>query len=184
VSANPKVIRATYLETEEHCLRAWGRNPKKPRFWLVLCIAVPISFGVILLEEFKNTRSRRTVDWTAVLVPIVVGLLLSLWISPLGQRWQLRKSLRKVLCNPPTEAWFEFAEDGFMASGKGGQSSFHPWATVPSAVQFSEGVLIYFAEHEQSYFWIPQSAFGSPQDYEALLALVGAKVKRVEKSKR
>lgn len=109
---------------------------------------------------------------------------MTLWIGPIGQRRRLRKSLRKDLSNPPTEAWLEFAESGFMTSGKGGQSSFHPWATVPHAIEFSDGLLVYFGDNEYSFFWVPHSAFGSHQDYEVMLALVRAKVKRVDKSKR
>ena len=169
------VIRARYLETEEHLLAAWDRNPGKPRLWIILLIALPLAGLLTLPGSFRDRAKGDKVWWSGPAAFLVVSTLAAWWISPAGQRRQIRKSLRKLLVTPPTEAWYEFSEAGFLSTGQGGKSAFHPWATVPKVLQLSDGLLVYFDQN--SYYWVPKQAFASTEDYGIVVKLAQTKVK-------
>jgi len=98
------------------------------------------------------------------------------WVlGPRSQREHALKNIRKQLTSPPTEAWFEFSEAGFMSTGQGGRSAFYPWTTVPKILQRPDGFLVYFDAH--NYYWIPLHAFVSADDYRTAAELARSKVK-------
>jgi len=158
------VIRAHFLETEEYLLEAWARNPKKQRFWTIYA-GVVIAIGLIVALELSKPRRDRF-WWFAPAAGFVAAMFALYWFSPPGQRRQIRRTIRKQLVSPPAEAWFEFSDAGFLSTGRGGRSEFHPWSTVPKVVETPDGLLLYF--HEHYYYWVPQRAFECPEDYDVV----------------
>lgn len=167
-------IRAKFLETPEHYLEAQDNNPRKSNFWVV-------AFGVVmLLSVLFSLQARLEIEkgdrhwWVSVVAGGFAALLALLFISPAGQRWQIRRRLRKELSDPPTTAWFEFGEDGFISTGQGGRTSFHPWPTIPKAVERKNGVVLYF--DKDVYYWIPARAFERREGFDSFLQRVSDKV--------
>ncbi|MBL9172337.1 MAG: hypothetical protein JNL10_02280 [Verrucomicrobiales bacterium] len=174
-----KVIRAKFLETEGHYLTAWERHPRNTA-WIWIIIAIPLVIGLLNLPGIIKDQKAGRNEWWAALIPVLlISILVWFYMSPSGQRRSIRKSLKKVLRSPPVEAWFEFADAGFLATGRDGRNSFHPWVAVPKAIECSDGVLIYIDDTNQAFFWLPQTAFSSPDDYSALKQLLIAKVRNV-----
>ena len=74
------VIRARYLETEEHSLEAWDRNPKKQRAW-TLYVGVAIAIGLIVALELSKPRRDRF-WWFAPAATFVIVMFALCWLSP------------------------------------------------------------------------------------------------------
>ena len=176
------VIRARYLETEEYLLAAWDRNPAKSRVWNLVLLALTIAGLVALVEDLRARAKGDPGWWVTSATVLFFAALFILLLNPLSQRYQVRKTIRKRLTSPPTEAWFEFSEDGFMSTGQGGRSAFHPWATIPKVLQLRDGFLAYFDEH--NYYWIPLDAFASADEFASVAKLAQTKVKLFQQAMR
>ncbi|HEU0010612.1 MAG TPA: YcxB family protein [Verrucomicrobiae bacterium] len=172
------VIRAHYLETEEYFVEAWDRNPRKQRMWTIYA-GVVIGLGVIVALELSKPRRDRF-WWFAPAAAFVIAMFAMYWLSPPGQRRQIRRTIRKRLASPPAEAWFEFSDAGFLSTGRDGRSGFHPWSTVAKVVQLPDGLLLYFDENY--YHWVPQRAFGCPEDYATVNTIAANKAKLFQRA--
>jgi hypothetical protein len=174
------VIRARYLENEEYLLAAWDRNPAKSRAWNLVLIALSIAFLLTLPVSFRERAKGDPGWWITSATALFIAAFLIWWLNPLNQRRLVRKSIRKRITSPPTEAWFEFSEDGFMITGQGGRSAFHPWSTIPKVLQLCDGFLAYFDEHY--YYWVPLDTFASAEEYGTVTKLAQSKVKRFQQT--
>ena len=175
-------IRVGYLENEEHYFEAAAQDPLRRSIWLM--VGLPCCFGFILFGWQTLTDYRNGVHlwWIHGLIgALFVGFVLVLF-GPIGQRWLLKKALRKRLANPPTQAWFEFTEAGFLSTGREGSSSHHPWTLVPRVIERPKGLLIYV--EERMFFWVPKRVFSSPKDFTDLIDLILTRVKRFERVKK
>lgn len=181
MNAAGPVIRARYLENEDYCLAAWDRNPKKSKTWIHLLIVFPIVGLIVLPGTFKDPARGDPMWWVKPAVFVFVAMLAAWWSSPKFHRRQFQKNVRRLLASPPTEAWFEFSDAGFLSTGRDGRSGFHPWNTVPKVKQLADGLLIYF--DEQHYFWVPQQAFANAEDYGAVVNLSQTKAKVFQPAK-
>lgn len=144
--------------------------------WIIILAVIAVLFW------FGSAGDRKKGDhlwWLAPMAGLLAAGFACYWLSPADQRRQLRKSLSKVITDPPAQGWFEFADAGFLSAGKAGRSSFHPWSTISSVVECADALVIYFEEN--TYYWVPQSAFGSSQDYTALIDLVAKNVAPFER---
>lgn len=169
------VIRASFPETEEHLLEAWERDPRRGiRSWTsipsvivaaTLLVCVPMG-----IYEFANGDSRW---WIAIPIGIVTIAVMLHQHNPAGRRRQMKKIFKDLVTDPPTEKRFEFRSDGFVSSAGNGSTTFHPWPTVPLAVQWADGLVIFC--DRGICFWLPERVFAQPQDYLALVELIGQK---------
>src|SRR5215217_1956824 len=109
MSESPKMVRATVVETNEYFLQALRRSPK-PQKLLTLLFVPPIVVLAITLLDVLRGRTKNDHFWW---IPLVATLLLCGWIywwsSPPGQEVRLKKSLKKIVTDPPIEAHFEFS---------------------------------------------------------------------------
>jgi hypothetical protein len=182
VNTGPRVIRVTLLETEEVFLEALEQNPRNRHPWLKLgavLLMLGFFFGTLVVAEYRHGEKIQDLPW----IPITLSGGVALYVfAPPAQRWRFRRQLRKHLTDPPTEAWFEFGESGYLSTGKGGRSAFYPWPTVHSVVESPYGLAI--GTSKEVFQWIPKRAFENAQDYDTLLGWVTQKVSRFERVRR
>jgi hypothetical protein len=94
-------------------------------------------------------------------------------------KWQFSRSLRKNLTQPPTQAWFEFADAGFLSAGRAGSSLHVPWTLVQRVIETRDGLLI--GTGNDTYYWLPERVFASRVDFENLIGLIATKVTRFDR---
>jgi hypothetical protein len=178
VNAPSSSIRICVLETEEYFLEAFAHDPIRKRMWLIGSAASWFIFGYFVLDSVIARRKGHRHWRLGAAIGFFVSVLMSLWFSPAGQKWQLKRNLHKRLTRPPTQAWFEFREAGFLSAGREGSSSHHPWTLVQRVIEKTAGLLIYIDEN--AYFWVPKRAFSSPEDFARLVELIITRVKRFD----
>src|SRR5258708_33998549 len=94
-------------------------------------------------------------------------------------KWQLSRSFRKNLTQPPTQAWFEFADAGFLSAGRAGSSVHVPWTLVQRVIETRDGLLI--GNGNDAFYWLPERVFASPADFKNLIGLITTKVTRFDR---
>ena len=169
------VIRVHYLETEEHFLAAWDRNPRKSKAWILALIALAVVGLVNLPSILREIAKENPGAWMSLVALLLLAAFVIWLLGPGSQRKEVRKSIQKLLTTPPAEAWIEFSDAGFMSTGQGGKSAFYPWTTVSKVLQVADGLLICVDEH--AYYWIPQHLFASAEDYGIVTKLAQTKAK-------
>jgi YcxB-like protein len=184
VSEAPTVIRAGYLDTEEFHIAAWEHNSKRPPIALIVQWMVPIAASVLIYFAVRDYLNGVRGWWAGLLQGFVAILLVWFLFSPTAIRWRIRRHCRKNQKNPPIKGWFEFSEEGFMATADGGSSSFHPWPKAVSATEYPDGITLYLDDVGFGCYWIPATAFASATDYSTVLARVVSKVSKFEKRRR
>lgn len=176
MSTTGPVIRAQYLETEEYFLEVWDRNPRKAgsiRF--VIIAAGAIAIGVMLLDKYVGQHG---FWWGPPAAGLLAALCVVYFCLPQGHRRHFRRSIRKQLANPPAQSSFEFTDAGIRWTGADGRSVFSPWSIVPQVVQLPDGLVVCF---ERSYYWVPQRAFASPEDYATASTIAETNAKQYQR---
>jgi hypothetical protein len=165
------------LEDEEYVLQAWANNPFRSKWsqWFQVAVGIMVGLGVSAYLGIRDFRKGDDLWWIAFPIGAAVCGMVLYWQSPAGQRRQVRASYRKHTKGVPTESWFEFSAEGFISTGQGGRTSFHPWQTVPRVVRTTRGLVIVF--DPAAYFWIPSGAFENMADYDTLVLRIETKVK-------
>jgi len=185
MNAPAKLVRASLQETEEYFLQADRRNPKPKKLVWLVASACLLAVALNVNDLRRDFARAKPLWWLPPAVMVSFCVFMLLWLGPFGHQRRLRKAIRGMVAKPPVEAHFEFSEAGFLSTGKQGQTSFHPWPTVPEALIYiySDGFAPIIEATMNIYFWVPRRAFQSDADYEEVLAWVAAKVKKVEQRK-
>ncbi len=162
-----KSYRAEYKWTADQLLKAtWmhARNSSFRHFERALYVVGLGSIGLgvgLWYTQFKG-----------LCLPLILLGLYVLFLRKPIQSWQIRRHFKRRKDQGITIA-FEFAEEEVKVQSAQSQGTFG-WDQYPRALQGADGVILYQAF--ERYHWVPSSAFGSLNEWEAFLDLARRKI--------
>lgn len=168
-------ITVTFVEDEAFYLEARHNDPRRNSFWRISVAIISALCVLATWNAYSDYVRGAERWWLPIFMPVIMGPLVMLLYSPVGQDWLLKRKLKKEYLAPFGQGRLEFTSEGFRSFSSQGEDSFHPWRRVHQVVQRPRGFLIFFSK--DVYFWVPKRLFENQLVYDRVLAIIANNVK-------
>ncbi len=168
-------ITASFVLSEEEIKTVRAAFVERPRNSWITAIVLMVITAVLFTYSILSGRIR--VDWETFNLPSL-GLITVFCVALYFYfRWQRRETERKAIREDPAtnrRIELQFSPDGVSSRIEGLSQTIFPWTGFIRVRRLAQGILFY--QGRTTCVWVPEHAFASKGDAQAVAALAKERI--------